>query len=386
MKLAVCLYKYFPYGGLARDFVSILSICRDHGYQIDVFVMESQGGVPEGFNIEVIQTQGRSNHSRVASYIEQLKPKLLDESYDLVIGFNKIPDLDIYYAADPCYLDRVKNQRDYWLAKFSPRVKFYSKCESRVFSNSSHTVSLMISDIQRDLFKKHYDTPDERLIMLPPGINDNRRRPDDWQHQRQHFRQQFSIADNELLMLAVGTGFKTKGIDRSIQALANLPSNLRIRTRLFIIGEGDNSPYQKEANRLAIADQVQFFGGRDDIPQFLLGADLLLHPARKENTGTVILEAVAAGLPVLVAGECGYAKHVDKARAGLVTDRPFNQNEFELKLLTMLDNVRLKDCSKNALAYAEQEDLYSMPIKAAAIIEQMAKAKQNSENTRERQN
>ena len=187
-------------------------------------------------------------------------------------------------------------------------------------------------------------------------------------------------------MLAVGTGFKTKGIDRSIQALANLPSNLRIKTRLFIIGEGDNSPYQKEANRLAIADQVQFFGGRDDIPQFLLGADLLLHPARKENTGTVILEAVAAGLPVLVAGECGYAKHVNKARAGLVTDRPFNQNEFELKLLTMLDNVRLKDCSKNALAYAEQEDLYSMPIIAAAIIEQMVKAKKNSENTRERQN
>jgi len=131
---------------------------------------------------------------------------------------------------------------------------------------------------------------------------------------------------------------------------------------------------------------VQFFGGRDDIPQFLLGADLLLHPARKENTGTVILEAMAAGLPILVAGECGYAKHVNNARAGLVTARPFNQNEFELKLLTMLDNLRLKDFSENALAYAEQEDLYSMPIKAAAIIEQMAEAKQNNENTKERQN
>jgi UDP-glucose:(heptosyl)LPS alpha-1,3-glucosyltransferase len=380
MKLAVCLYKYFPFGGLARDFVSIMRICRDHGYQIDVFVMECQGDVPEGFNIEVIHAQGLSNHSRVANYIAQLKPKLLGQNYDLVIGFNKIPGLDIYYAADPCYLDRVKNQRDYYLAQFNPRLKFYAKCENRVFSRSSHTVSLMISDIQRDLFKKHYDTPDERLIMLPPGIDANRRRPDDWQQRRQSFRQQFAIADDELLLLMVGTGFKTKGLDRSIQALANLPRKLRTKTRLFIVGEGDITPYQKMAERLAVKDQVQFFGGRGDIPQFLLGADLLLHPARKENTGTVILEAMVAGLPVLVTAVCGYAKHVGDATSGLVITAPFNQNEFDLKLITMLDNARLKQWTDNALAYAEQEDLYSMPEKAAAIIEQMAEAKRSNEN------
>lgn len=44
----------------------------------------------------------------------------------------------------------------------------------------------------------------------------------------------------------------------------------------------------------------QVLKGRSDIPRFLLGADLLIHPAYNENTGTVLLEALVAGLPVLV--------------------------------------------------------------------------------------
>ena len=375
MKLAVCLYKYFPFGGLARDCTRIMSVCRDHGYQVDLFVMECQGEAPEGFNVEVIETQGLTNHQKVASYIEQLDAKLVNQDYDLVIGFNKIPGLDIYYAADPCYIDRVKNQANYCFMQFNPRLKFYAECEDKVFNRISKTVTLMISDVQQALFKKHYETPDERLIMLPPGIDPNRKRPGDWQQQRQDFRQQFDVADDEFIVLMVGTGFKTKGVDRALNALANLPVKLQNKTRLFIVGEGDDSPYLKMADKLSIRDRVTFFGGRGDIPQFLLGADVLLHPARKENTGTVILEAMVAGLPVLVTRVCGYAKHVETASAGLVISSPFNQDECDVKLITMLNRINLKSWSDSALKYASEEDLYSMPEKAAATIEAMAEEK-----------
>jgi hypothetical protein len=45
-------------------------------------------------------------------------------------------------------------------------------------------------------------------------------------------------------------------------------------------------------------------------PRFLLGADLLIHPAYNENTGTVLLEALVAGLPVLTTAVCGYAHYI----------------------------------------------------------------------------
>ena len=63
---------------------------------------------------------------------------------------------------------------------------------------------------------------------------------------------------------------------------------------------------------------MQFLGGRSDVPRFLLGADLLIHPAYHENTGTALLEALVAGLPVLVTDVCGYAHYIAEADAGRV--------------------------------------------------------------------
>ena len=375
MKLAVCLYKLFPFGGLARDCVRILSLCYQKGAEVDVFVMECEGAIPEGFNVNVINAKGLTNHSKVANFIEQVKPKLDSGNYDLVIGFNKMPHLDLYYAADPCYIDKVKKQSNYPLMQFSGRVKFYSKNEQAVFGSQSHTVGLMISDIERDKFKLHYNTPQDRLVMLPPGIDPNRKRADDWQPRRLKFRQQFNLNDDDIVILMVGSGFKRKGVDRVINGLAALPETLRQNTKLFVLGEDDIPAFEKLARQQDVAQQVTFFGGRSDVPEFLLGSDLFLHPARKENTGTVILEALVAGLPAFVSGACGYASHITKSDAGLVSAEPFDQQAFNQQLASMLDREKLQHWSNHALQYAETEDLYSMPEKVAAIIETMAAQK-----------
>jgi len=375
MKLAVCLYKYFPFGGLARDFLSIMTICRDRGYDIDVYVMEWHGEFLEGFNIHVVETKAWTNHGNVKKFITQITPQLQKGNYDLIVGFNKIPGLDIYYAADPCYLDRVKNQKNYFLYRLGQRFQFFSQNEQAVFGEESNTISLMISDIQRDLFKQHFKTPDQRLLMLPPGISEDRKRPEDWQSQRQQHRFELSVQDDEFLLLMVGTGFKTKGVDRAILALAALPEDVKRKTKLIVVGEGLAKPYLDLAKKQNIKTQVEFLGGRNDIPQLLLAADLLIHSARKENTGTVILEAIVAGLPVIATAACGYAKHVAKSNTGLVLAEPFNQAKFNQELSVILQADKLQQWSENGLNYAATEDLYSMPEKAADIIEHVIQNK-----------
>src|SRR5690606_4083853 len=120
------------------------------------------------------------------------------------------------------------------------------------------------------------------------------------------FRQEFSLREDDLLLVQIGSGFKTKGVDRSLRAVAALPRELKKHTRLFIIGQDDPKPFQLQAKTLGISGQVEFLKGRSDVPRFLLGADLLIHPAYNENTGTVLLEALVSGLPVLVTDVCGY--------------------------------------------------------------------------------
>lgn len=371
MKLAVCLYKYFAYGGLARDFRRILELRRDAGDEIDVYCIEWHGADVPGFKRIDIAVSGLSNHARVRDYYNQVKPRLDAGHYDLVIGFNKMPGLDLYYAADPCFLAKVQQDWHYPITRYFGRVKFYSDWERAVFGADSHTVSMMISSVQRHLFEQHYGTPAERLVDLPPGIDPERTRPVDWQQQRQQLRQALELADDDFLLLMIGSGFKRKGVDFAISALAALPAPLRSKTHIYVVGEDKEQPFMQQAQQLNVAGKVHFMGGRDDVPQWLQAADLFMHPARSENTGTVILEAMVAGLPQLVSQACGYANHVQQSQAGELIDDPEDTAAYATLLTSMLQPEKLRTWSEHALDYAQTEDLYSMPEKAAALIENL---------------
>ncbi|MCO6561320.1 MAG: hypothetical protein J6574_09555, partial [Gilliamella sp.] len=61
MQLAFCIYKYFPFGGLQRDFLQIAKACQNRGHNARVYVMDWQGDVPCGFDIILVPKKGLSN-------------------------------------------------------------------------------------------------------------------------------------------------------------------------------------------------------------------------------------------------------------------------------------------------------------------------------------
>ena len=90
---------------------------------------------------------------------------------------------------------------------------------------------------------------------------------------------------NDFLILTVGSSFRTKGIDRVIHAIANLPEELKRRCRYAVVGQGDAAKFKATAQKAGIAEHVLFTGGRRDISNFYHAADVLVHPARTETTG-----------------------------------------------------------------------------------------------------
>ena len=170
----------------------------------------------------------------------------------------------------------------------------------------------------------------------------------------------------------VGTGYQRKGVDRAIRALASLPEDILEKTYLLTIGENKLKPYQKLAKRLGVSDHVRFLGGRTDVPRFLIAADFLLHPARKENTGTVLIEAMAAELPVLVTDVCGYASYIRRAGSGELIPSPYRQSEFDRMLYGMLTSDKKSLWQKNAKKYVAENDVFSLSEKAVEIIERTA--------------
>ena len=176
------------------------------------------------------------------------------------------------------------------------------------------------------------------------------------------------LDDDQILLLMIGSGFITKGLDRALIAMAALPLPLRDRTHLIVIGHDNPSNFRRMAGKLGISNRVSILKGRDDVPRFLIGADLLVHPAYSENAGMVLLEAVVAGLPVIATDICGYAPYVKKAGAGWLVPAPFQQETFNSMLGGMINKLSESDWSANGMAFAAVADIYDMPLRAADFI------------------
>ena len=369
--LAFCLYRYFPYGGLQRDMLRIALACRQRGYRIAVYTTAWEGDVPEGFERHVHRPGGLTNHGRMRRFHQWLAGQLDRRRIACVVGFNKMPGLDVYYAADGCLKARVLEQHG-CLYRWLPRYRQYQAFEEAVFGSASRTHILMLSAIQQALYVRHYGTPEQRIHFLPPNVAKDRVAGPDAPEVRRAFREETRLQDNDRLLVQVGSGFRTKGLDRSLRALASLPDSLRTRTHLYVVGDDDNRRYMRLLRRLGIAGHVTFLGARDDVPRILIGADLLIHPARHENTGTVLVEALACGLPVIATAVCGYAHYIERAQAGWVIPEPFDQHLFNRQVREALEDDRLQELGHRGIAFAQTEDLHGMVDAAVKTIEELA--------------
>ena len=371
--IAFCLFKYFPYGGLQRDFLRIAMETQRRGHRIRVYTLLWQGEVPPGFEVITVPVGALTNHARYRKFHEWVSDHLSHWPVEKVVGFNKMPGLDIYYAADSCYEEKAQTQRSS-VYRSLPRYDLFSGFEKAVFGRASETEILMISPVQVPLFEKYYETQKNRIHLLSPGIARDRIAPPDREEIRAGFRSEMQIGDEEFLLLMIGSGFITKGLDRALIALSALREDLRSRTRLIVIGQDSPRQFLRMARKLEIAENLSIFKGRDDIPRFLMGADLLVHPAYVENTGTVLLEAIVAGLPVIATDVCGYAHYIEEARAGKLIPTPFQQETFNTMLQSMMLSNDLTRWSKNGIEFAGSADIYDMPRRAADYICEAATA------------
>ncbi|EJS1737854.1 lipopolysaccharide glucosyltransferase I [Escherichia albertii] len=368
MIVAFCLYKYFPFGGLQRDFMRIASTVAARGHHVRVYTQSWEGDCPKAFELIRVPVKSHTNHGRNAEYYAWVQEHLKTHPADRVVGFNKMPGLGVYFAADVCYAEKVAQEKGFFY-RLTSRYRHYAAFERATFEQGKSTKLMMLTDKQIADFQKHYQTEPERFQILPPGIYPDRKYSEQIPDSREIYRQKNGINEQQNLLLQVGSDFVRKGVDRSIEALASLPESLRHNTLLFVVGQDKPRKFEALAEKLGVRSNVRFFSGRNDVSELMAAADLLLHPAYQEAAGIVLLEAIAAGLPVLVTSVCGYAHYIADANCGTVIAEPFCQEQLNEVLRKALTQSPLRAAwAENARHYADTQDLYSLPEKAADII------------------
>ena len=374
MKLGFLLFDYFPFGGLQRDCLRIAELCAERGHDVTIFTRTWQGERPARVDVELFGRHGATNVRRNRAWLKQLASALPAQSLDGVIGFNKLPGLDVYYGSDPCYAAKIQRLKAFWF-KWLPRYQHFRSLEESVFARGNRAHILVLTEQEIPRYEQFYSTERERFHLLPPGIARRTFTPEQKRQRREELRQGYGWSADEKLLLLVGSGFRVKGLDRAIASLSSLPRELQQGTRLVVIGQNRPTEFELLARKLGVKDRVHFLGGRDDVFDWLLAADLLIHPARSEAAGMVLLEALSAGLPVLATDVCGYAFHIERARGGKLLSGPFSQIACDAAVREMLASPLRREWSANGVAYAAREDLYSCHQQATEIIERLISAK-----------
>ena len=377
MHLTFLIYSYFPYGGQQRDFLRIVTECLQRGHQVTVYTRSWQGEIPDQLDVRLVSAKALTRLGVYRRFTQWVVEALDRQPTDLVVGFNKMPHLDVYFAADPCFAAKAQTQRGFYY-RFTERYKHFMTYEAAVFQADAPTQVLLLSPQQRRDFSYYYPGCESRLHDLPPGIATDRKVLNRDPTVRQQFRSEFGISEDTQLILQVGSGFRVKGVDRALQAIAALPAPQRRRCRYLLVGQDRPNRFLRLARKLGISDRFDVLPGRDDIPRFFAGADLLLHPAYQESAGYVLLEATIAGLPVLTTATCGYAFHIEQAQSGQVCSEPFSQSELNQRLAAMLEALPTAPWSENGLNYGKNEVLYTLPQAAVDLIEQQAREKRRA--------
>lgn len=342
---------------MQRDMLRTANELVKRGHEVEIFTMSWDGqlpnqDLPSAIKVHVLPQTGWFNYQRYQKFITAAFKLIQTNRFDYIFGYNRMAGLDAHFAADPCFIERAHKQRGFFY-RLLPRYKWFAACEKAIFSHDKSTEILAVSLSEKQHFQHWYGLQDERYHYIPPFLSPERLALQDKQSMRAHLRHTFDFGDHDFVYLLTGSGFAMKGLDRAILALAALPDNLRVNTRLVAVGQDNPKAFRKMAKKLGVDKNVVISKGRPDIPQLMQGADVCIHPAYRENTGLVILEALASGAPVLVTASCGYAHHVADANAGIVNAVPFDQSLFNQQFLEMRQSDKKQQWSMNGIHYAQ---------------------------------
>ena len=220
---------------------------------------------------------------------------------------------------------------------------------SRRQCNSLDAVIVPSQAIHKRLLSYGVTTP---MFVLPTGIS--LQMPPDGA--RQAFRARFGIDESRPVALFVGRVAHEKNIDFLLDVVAlareSVPDIL-----LLIAGEGPAlSPLRQNVVDRGLQGCVQFIGyldRRTELPACYAAADVFAFASRTETQGLVLLEAMAAGLPVVALAEMGTVDILGAHRGALVPDD--NPADFSLLLTRVLRDAGLRRrLSADGRAYAAE--------------------------------
>jgi glycosyltransferase involved in cell wall biosynthesis len=297
-------------GGADRQILHLAQALRANGYEVRLVSMtpiEEMGQQASAAGLPIISLnmrRGRADwHSfeRLVSLLRSWQPHVLTS---FMYHANLLGRVAGKWAGVPLIVTSIRSERNGtavrdWLMRLTNWMDHSCTTNSQQVAGSLRRRALL---------------PSKKLRVIPNGIDIAALSTS--AGERLRIRDELALAPGEFLWLAIGRLWEQKDYPTLLQAfqpLATTPARLAIAGRGPLLDE-----LQRQAAQLGIAAQVRFLGVRHDIAALLGAADGLVLSSAWEGMPNVVMEALAAGTPVVATQVGGVSEVVEAGKSGFL--------------------------------------------------------------------
>jgi UDP-glucose:(heptosyl)LPS alpha-1,3-glucosyltransferase len=367
-KLAVVVPKYGTIGG-GEKFVFELTerLARNGRYEIHVFANRWVPG-PGPVVFHKIPRVPFPRFPRQAVFAWLVARQLASGEFDLVHTHDRIFRADVFTMHSIPHETWVRDIR-----KRSPTLfdRVTSWVERRLVEEGGCSWHLPVSSIAGEAYKVKYRIDPSRMRVLHPGVDPERFSASDRSVCREAIRGKHGIGPSEAVILFVGMNFEVKGLDAVIEAVAKAKVvRPDAAIRLLVVGKGNVGKYRSLASSLGIGGDVIFSGPVEKgVEEYYLASDLFILLSKFDTFGMVVLEAMAARLPVILSANVGAKDLVEEGVNGFVLPDGRDADAAAEKILLLLDENRRAAMGEAGRRTAERYSWDRLAEEVAGVYE-----------------
>ena len=327
-------------GGAEQLMPTILTNLAREGFTIRICVLKVRHGNPIandleqlGFPVDLLlipNLRHPLNLFRILKYIRNHQPAILHTQLEFsdILGTLAAKILGIPCVSTLHTLDTfADNQSATWRLK----IRWFIL---RHYCNKI----LAVSEKTRAHHLESGRLGQHKLVTLYNGLDLSRFRILDETSQQQ-LKQALNLATESKVIITVAVLREPKGIQYMLKALPGILDKMP-NVHYLIVGDGDYGSHLKNLSKeYKIEDHVTFTGRRTDIPALLSISDIFVLPTLIDALPTVLIEALAAGIPIVASNVGGIPEIIENELNGLLVPSK-NPDQLATACLRLLQDEK----------------------------------------------
>jgi len=195
----------------------------------------------------------------------------------------------------------------------------------------------------------------QRIVAVPNAVDTEKFSPGD----RFHAKNKVDARPDRPLVLMLANLAPHKGQYTAIKAVAEMKQRgTKVQCWLGGVDRSGNGTYERKlrelTRELGIDEDVSFLGFRQDTPELLQAADVLLLPSTNEGLPLAILEAQASGVPVVAAPTAGIPEVIEDGKTGFLVAADDHRSYARTIEKLITDTNRHDSISREALNFCRR--------------------------------